>query len=269
MTSGSSESENNPPRKKSFAFFDRFKKKSAHVQHSGLEASKQKMIKGVIGLSDKIVKEIMIPRVDTVAVSSDISLSSLLKVVSAAGNSRIPVYKETIDVVVGILHVKDLLKFIQEKPKNFQVNKILRKPFFVPETMSLSDLLLDFKRQKLHMAVVVDEYGGVSGIITLEDILEEIVGDIEDEFDDEPPEFLKIGENKYEIDSRMTIADLNEKTGLSLSPQDFDTIGGFILDLFGKVPKKNEIIKYNNLTFKIKNIKGTRIKKIILTVNTE
>ena len=175
-------------------------------------------------------------------------------------------YEDTIDNISGILYVKDLLKFILDKPKKFQVKKILHKPLFVPDTVPLDDLLIEFKKKKMHLAIVVDEYGGIGGIITLEDILEEIVGEIKDEFDDEPPEMLKINKNVYKVASRMAISDFNEETGLCLPTEEFDTIGGFVFDLFGKVPQKDEAIKYDNISFKINDIKGTRINQITITI---
>jgi magnesium and cobalt transporter len=185
-----------------------------------------------------------------------------------AGHSRVPVYEETVDHITGILYVKDLLKLLIESPrKKFQLNKISHEPYFVPETMTLDELLLGFKLRKLHLAVVVDEYGGVSGIVTLEDILEEIVGDINDEFDTvELPEIERIGNNSYEVDSRMPITDFNEQLGLKLTQDGFDTIGGYVFDLFGKIPEKGETIREGNIQFTIKEISGTVINRISVTI---
>lgn len=232
-----------------------------------LESSKQEMIRGIISLSSKNAREIMIPRVDVVAVHSGISLKELVKIVDNAGHSRIPVYNTTIDNITGILYVKNLLNFIIQKPQRFDLKKILHKPYFVPETMPLDDLLVEFKRRQLHLACIVDEYGGFGGIVTLEDILEEIVGEIKDEFDDdELPELKKVGKNAYEVDSRMTISDFNESTGAHLPTEEFDTIGGLVLDLFGKIPVKNDIVRHENISFKIKAIKGTRLSRITVTI---
>jgi len=235
-----------------------------------LDLSRQNMIKGIFTLADKNARDIMIPRVDIIAIDSAIDFESLVKKVCEVGHSRLPVYKETIDSIIGILYSKDLLKMLTAKNKKFQLEKILHEPFFVPETMPLDELLLEFKNRKLHLALVIDEYGGNAGIITLEDILEEIVGEIQDEFDDDPlPEFKKIKANTYEIDSRLTISDFNEKTNLDLPTQEFDSISGFVFDLFGKIPKKNEEVKYKNISFKIKNINGTIIDRIRVTVSSK
>ena len=182
------------------------------------------------------------------SIDSNIDLKALIKVIIHAGHSRVPVYDETVDHIIGILYVKDLIKLLLEKPKKFNIKKLLHEPFFVPETMPLDDLLLEFKMKKLHLAIVVDEYGGVGGIVTLEDILEEIVGDINDEFDaEELPELEKISPNTWEFDPRMLIADFNEELGLNIPSEDFDTIGGFVFDLFGRIPEKDEITKYETL----------------------
>jgi len=255
-------------------FIKIFKKKKAdnkeeffkNIIIENLEPAKQKMIKGVIELSEKNAREIMIPRVDVLALPDNIKLKEMIGRVHDSGFSRIPVYKESIDNIIGILYNKDLLKYVNEKPKKFQLEKILHKPFFVPETMPLDDLLLEFQKKRLHLAVVVDEYGGMSGVITLEDIIEEIVGDIEDEFDDDVPEMQKIRENIYKVDSRMTISDFNEETGLSLPTEDFDTIGGLVLDLFGKVPQKNEAIEHEGILFRVNSVKGTRIKLVTIRI---
>ncbi len=237
---------------------------------SRLNASQQEMIRGVIELTVKIAREIMIPRVDIIAVSADTPLRSLMKIVVDGGHSRIPVYADTIDNITGILYVKDLLKYINERPRRFELRKILHRPYYVPETMALDDLLVEFKRRKLHMACVVDEYGGFGGIVTLEDILEEIVGEIKDEFDDdELPELKRIGKKVYDVDSRMALSDFNNETGASLPVEEFDTIGGYVLDLFGKIPGKNETVRSGGLSFRIKEIKGTRIIRIIANLNSE
>ncbi|MFW5771074.1 MAG: hemolysin family protein [Spirochaetota bacterium] len=232
-----------------------------------LEVSQKEMIRGVVQLSEKIAREIMIPRVDIVAIESSCKLKDVITLIFNAGHSRIPVFENTIDNITGILYVKDLLIFLVEKKRKFIIKKLLHKPYFVPETMPLDELLLGFKLRKLHLAIVVDEYGGVAGIITMEDVLEEIVGEIKDEFDeDELPELQKINEGEYEVDSRMTITDFNNETGSTLPTNEFDTIGGMVYDLFGKIPLKNEEISYGDLSFKIKDIKGTRIHRILVTI---
>ncbi|MCX8122906.1 MAG: hemolysin family protein [Spirochaetes bacterium] len=247
-----------------------YDKKNSSPSKDSLAIQKQEMIQGILSLSTKNVREVMIPRVDINAVEESISLKELVKLIIDEGHSRIPVYSGTIDNITGILYVKDLMPFIIDRRMKFNIKKLLHKPYFVPETMTLDDLLLQFQKQNLHLAIVVDEYGGVAGIVTLEDILEEIVGEIRDEFDeDETPEIQNISKNSWEVDSRLSISDFNEHTGCQLPDQEFDTIGGFVFDLFGKIPKKDEQIKYSNISFKIKDIKGTRIGRIIVTVTPQ
>lgn len=232
-----------------------------------LDHFKQDMIKGVIGLSDKIVRDIMIPRVDIIAVEVKTTLKSMIKAVLDEGHSRLPVYEDKIDNIVGVVYAKDLLKLLLDKQNKFQLKKFLHEPYFVPETMALAELLVEFKARKQHFAIVVDEYGGVDGMVTLEDILEEIVGDINDEFDsDSLPELEKIKDRTYEVDSRMTLDDFNAELDLELPADDFDTIGGYVFDLFGKIPVKNEEVEENNISYKIKSVQGTVINRIIVTL---
>ncbi len=273
MTSDSSESNSKPGLGISLRkIFNRKNKKNSEIYdaraYEDLDTPRQDMIKGIFQLSDLNARDIMIPRVDIIAIESDIELKPLAKLVVEAGHSRLPVFEETIDNIVGILYVKDLLNLLIDKSKKFNLKKNLNTPYFVPETMRLDELLFEFQKRKLHLAIVVDEYGGVAGIVTLEDILEEIVGDIEDEFDSATlPELEKTGPNNYEVDSRMTITDFNNELNQKLPTDDFDTIGGFILDLFGRIPEKDETASYKNITFRIKDINGTIINRIIVKIS--
>ena len=234
-----------------------------------LDTPRKDMIHGVVMLSELNAKDIMIPRVDLVAIDVETDLKQLVKTIIDDAHSRIPVYEETIDNIIGILHVKDLMKLIplDGKMKKFNMRKLIHEPFFIPETMPLDELLRKFKIEKLHLAIAVDEYGGLGGIVTLEDILEVIVGDINDEFDtEELPEFEKTGANSYDVDSRMLISDFNDKLKLEIPTDNFDTIGGFVFDLFGRVPERDESIKHENISFKIKDISGTKIIRITATI---
>ncbi len=245
-------------------------KKSTNASPEKPIIQKQEMIQGILSLSQKNVREIMIPRVDINAIEDTATLKDLVKLIIDEGHSRIPVYSQTIDNIIGIVYVKDLMPFIIDRRMKFNIKKLLHKPYFVPETMTLDELLLQFQKQNLHLAIVVDEYGGVAGIVTLEDILEEIVGEIRDEYDEEEiPEIQTISRNCWEVDSRLSLSDFNNYTKCSLPEEEFDTIGGFVFNLFGKIPKKDEQIKYNSITFKIKEIKGTRIGRIIVTISPE
>jgi hemolysin (HlyC) family protein len=250
------------------SFINKMFGKSAPKETKNLENfdyDTRDMIKGIVELSDTTVKEVMVPRIDVVFLSKDIETSELFKMIIDCGHSRFPVYEETIDNVIGMLYAKDLLKYLTDR-KEIDIEKILRKPYFIPESKRLDTLLREFKRRHVHIAVSVDEYGGVSGIVCLEDIIEEIVGDIQDEFDNEDEDILQIDDKSYLCDGRVDIEDLNEELQLSIPEEDFDTLGGFVFDLFGKIPVKFEKISYNNADFIIQDMDGHKIKtvKIVL-----
>ncbi|AEF86030.1 hemolysin C [Treponema primitia ZAS-2] len=236
--------------------------------YQSLETDQQEMIRGVVELSDTTVKEIMVPRIDTVFVSVDASREELLERVTEGGHSRFPVYKETIDNVVGILYVKDVLKTLVRN-EDLSVQNLLRKPFFVPESKHINDLLTELRRRRVHIAVVVDEYGGVSGIICMENIIEEIIGDIQDEFDNETEDILKLGEGTWLCDARVNMEDLCEETGMNLPADDFDTLGGFVFDLFGKIPVKYEKAVYGDSDFIIQDMEGHKINTVKIVVKQE
>jgi len=226
-----------------------------------LEEDQRQMIRGVVELSDTTVKEVMVPRTDTVFLSAEATKEELLKCISESVHSRFPVYKDTVDNVIGILHVKDVLKaLIADKP--FDINAMVRKPFFVPVSKHIDDLLRELRRKKTHIAVVVDEYGGVSGIVTMEDIIEEIIGDIQDEFDHETEDVVKISEGIWICDARVNLEFLAEETNMDLPIDDFDTLGGFVFDLFGKIPVKHEKIEYKDYDFIIQEMDGHKINSI-------
>ena len=226
-----------------------------------LEEDQKEMIRGVVELSGTTVKEVMVPRTDTVFLSADASNEELLTCICDSEHSRFPVYKDTVDKVIGILHVKDVLKaLINNKP--IHINEFVRKPFFVPVSKHIDELLREFLRKKVHIAIVVDEYGGVSGIVSMEDIIEEIIGDIQDEFDHETDDVVKTGEGIWLCDARVNLEFLAEETGLQLPVNDFDTLGGFVFDLFGKVPAKNEKIDYKEYEFIIQEMDGHKMNSI-------
>jgi len=226
-----------------------------------LEEDQKQMIRGVVELSDTTVKEVMVPRTDTVFLSADASKEELLKFVSESEHSRFPVYKDTVDNVIGILHVKDVLKaLVNNEP--FSINTLVRKPFFVPVSKHIDELLRELRRKKVHIAVVVDEYGGVSGIVSMEDIIEEIIGDIQDEFDHETEDVVVLGEGIWQCDARVNLEFLAEEINIEFPVDDFDTLGGFVFDLFGKIPVINEKIEYKDYDFIIQEMDGHKINTI-------
>ena len=226
-----------------------------------LEEDQQEMIRGVVELSGTTVKEVMVPRTDTVFLSVDDTRDELLSIVVENGHSRFPVYEETIDNVIGILHVKDVLKvLVNDTP--FDLRSLVRNPFFVPVSKHIDDLLKEFRRKKVHIAVAVDEYGGVSGIICMEDIIEEIVGDIQDEFDHETDDVQQVAEGVWLCDARVNLTDLAEETGLDLPIDDFDTLGGFVFDLFNKIPVMYEKTAYRGTELVVQEMDGHKIKSV-------
>jgi len=226
-----------------------------------LEEDQQQMIRGVVELSGTTVKEIIVPRTDTVFLSASASAEEILECICESEHSRFPVYQDTVDNVIGILHVKDALKALV-KNKPFDIKELVRKPYFVPVSKHIDDLLRELKRKKIHIAVVVDEYGGVSGIVSMEDIIEEIIGDIQDEFDHETEDVVQLGDGIWLCDARVNLEFLAEETNLDLPIDDFDTLGGFVFDLFGKIPVKNEKIDYKDYSFIIQEMDGHKINTI-------
>lgn len=232
-----------------------------------LKKEQIKMINGIITLSDTYAHEIMKPRIDVESIDVNESLEKIFEKIITCGHSRIPAYDESIDNIVGVLYAKDLLKFfIDDQKKEINVKKILREPFFIPETKKVSDLLREFKEKKIHIAIVLDEYGGFSGIVCLEDILEEIVGEIFDEYDTEERLIEKLSDNEYLIISKISIFDLNEELNLDLPEDLADTLGGFIMENLGDIPKKGDCFSYRNYDFTIHSMTGYKIDKILLKI---
>ena len=226
------------------------------------------MIQGVEELSTTSVKEVMIPRIDVDFINIETDRAELLEKISDSGHSRFPVYKDSIDNVIGVLYVKDLIRcFSKEEP--FELEKIIRKAYFVPETKRIDSLLREFKRRHIHIAMAVDEYGGLSGIVCMEDIIEEIVGDIQDEFDKEQEDILTVSDNVWLCDARVNLDDLNESIEADFPNEDFDSLGGFVFDLFGKVPVKFEKATWKNYDFIVQDIEGHRINVVKVVKNIE
>ncbi|MCK9286209.1 MAG: hemolysin family protein [Sphaerochaetaceae bacterium] len=222
---------------------------------------RKNMIEGIGELAETTVREVMVPRIDVQFVSDTTSLDELYKIIAEQGYSRYPVFTDTIDNVVGVLYVKDILKRGPDKP--FELRSVMRKPYFVPDTKRLDDLLREFKKRKVHIAVAIDEYGGVSGIVSMEDILEVIVGEIQDEFDDDEEEgIVTVSEGIFICDARVSIDELNERLNLVLPEDDFETLGGFVFELFGRIPSGQEKITYNDMDFIVQEIEGHKINRV-------
>ena len=210
-----------------------------------LEAEEEQMIHAVIELGERRVHEVMVPRIDMVAVPADIPLDDLIDTIVNAGHSRIPVYEESIDNVIGILYAKDLLPYLKGADHPPAIRTILRTPLFVPESMTVDDLLHEFQRRKVHIAIVLDEYGGTAGLVTIEDLLEEIVGEIQDEYDVEEPMIVRLSDNEARVDGRASIDDLADAFDLKWGEEDaeeFDTVGGLVYHHIGGVPSVGDTV---------------------------
>jgi len=209
-----------------------------------LDRDETEMIHGIFELGDKTVREIMVPRVDMVAAEDCLPLSKTIRLMERSGHSRIPVYQGSIDNILGIAYATDVNRALRSGAKNSPVGHLVRPAHFVPESKRLDGLLRDFQSWKSHLAIVVDEYGGTAGLVTLEDVLEEIVGEIRDEFDTEEPLYRKIDERTYRVDARINIDEINEALGTNFPTEGYETFGGFIYDLSGKVPSAGDRLRW-------------------------
>jgi len=226
-----------------------------------IEKEEREMISSVFEFGETTVREIMVPRVDMKCLSVDESYEDARKLILKTGHSRIPVYEDNIDNIVGILYAKDLLKYMNGREKVKLVD-ILREPLFIPENKKLDDLLREFQVKKIQIAIVVDEYGGTAGMVTIEDLLEELVGEIMDEYDREEAPIVEINEKEAIVDARMNIKDVNEILKLNLDYSEFDTIGGLVFNTIGEIPKVGDEIKVENATLRVEKMRGRRILKV-------
>ena len=241
-----------------------------HRMDGVVDKEEQEMIESVLELDETSADEIMTPRTDITAVEVNSDLQTVLDTIITAGHTRVPVYEENIDKIIGLIYAKDLLTDIGKEPSDFKLRSKMRDAYFVPETKPLRTLLHEFQSRKLHIAVVLDEYGGTAGVVTLEDIIEELVGEITDEYEETPTEPVKkIDKNTIEADARTYVDDLNDEFELNLpEDEDYDTIGGFVFSHLGYIPKTGETFDYDNLKFTIASAEARRIKRIKI-VRTE
>jgi putative hemolysin len=233
-----------------------------------LEAEEEQMINAVIELGSQRIHEVMVPRIAMVTLPATSTLDEAIDTVIEEGHSRIPVYEESIDEIVGILYAKDLLPFlkgsVEQRPS---VRSILRTPVFVPESMTVDDLLHELQRRKVHLAIVLDEYGGTAGLVTIEDLLEEIVGEIQDEYDEEEPLIVRLTDDEARVDGRASIDDLEELFDSSLGLEDedeYDTIGGLIYHRIGGVPKPGDRVDVDGMTLTVETTDGRRVGKVLV-----
>jgi len=230
----------------------------------------QKILEGIVSFGNTDTKQVMRPRIDIFALNEEMNLQEVINEIQKHGYSRIPVFSESMDNVLGILHVKDLLPHLEKR--SYQWAQLIREPYFVPENKKLDDLLLEFQEKKNHLAVVVDEYGGTSGIVTMEDIIEEIVGDISDEFDDEDLIFSKIDDYNYVFDGKTTLKEfyrvvkVDDEELFEEQKGESETIAGFVLEIAGKFPRRGEIVNFNDYQFLVESLDKKRLKQIKFTL---
>ncbi|MCK4546701.1 MAG: HlyC/CorC family transporter [Candidatus Eisenbacteria sp.] len=229
-----------------------------------LEEHEKRMLRSVIEFEDTTVKEVMVPRLDIVGLPQDASFDQVVDLAVSKGYSRMPVYGENLDHIVGIAHVKDLLTLVKDR-RIIRLPDMVRKPYFVPETKKIGRLLREFQLEKTHMAIVVDEFGAVAGLVTLEDLVEEIVGEIQDEYDEEEKAVVSLPDGTMRVQARMDLDDFNDLFGVTLPEGDYDTIGGFVISLWGRLPTVGEEISYENFNFSAAEVDGPRLLKILVT----
>ena len=238
-----------------------------------LEAEEEQMINAVIELGDRRVHEVMVPRVAIAAVDADATLEQAIDLVVEVGHSRIPVYHDTIDEIVGILYAKDLLPYLKpDAGPRPALRKLLRPPVLVPESMTVDDLLHEFQRRKVHIAVVLDEYGGTAGLVSIEDLLEEIVGEIQDEYDVEEPMVVRLSEHEARVDGRADVDEILELFDLDLHLEDaeeYDTVGGLVYHRIGGVPAPGDSIEVDGLRLTVESTDGRRVGKVLVTRKVE
>ncbi|MEI6208729.1 MAG: hemolysin family protein [Desulfuromonadales bacterium] len=222
------------------------------------------MIRSIFSLGSTVVREIMVPRIDMACVSVTASIHELLDTIIACGHSRIPVFESTIDNIVGLLYAKDLLKSWGDADDRVQIRSLMRQPYFIPETKSLEVLLQEFKRRRVHLAIVIDEYGGTSGLITIEDLLEQIVGDIQDEYDREEAIFTTNPDGSITADARMPVEELEELFGVDIERDKFDSVGGLIFHLTGKIPAIGDVVDCEGLRLTVIDADERKIKQVLI-----
>jgi putative hemolysin len=233
-----------------------------HDSNGNDESDELTMIRRVAQLEETAVREIMVPRIDIVAMEASEPVEAALQAIVEKGFSRIPVYDENTDHVVGIVHAKDILRDMAAGQTPASLREIARPPYFVPEGKRIDDLLTELREHKVHLAIVVDEYGGTAGIVTIEDVLEEIVGEIQDEYDREEATVQLLNDREAIVDARISLDDLNELLGLQIEREDVDTVGGFVYHELGRMPSPGDEIRTDGLTMRVISVLGRRVKKV-------
>jgi CBS domain containing-hemolysin-like protein len=227
-----------------------------------IEDDERKMIRAVFDLEETAVREIMTPRTDFVAAEADANVQDVVRLIISRGYSRIPLYDENLDNIVGIIYAKDLFRYLAESRLPKRMRDVARPAFFVPESKRLDDLLTEMRKQRVHMAIVVDEYGGTAGLVTIEDLVEEIVGEIEDEYDRIEHPIVQVTPDEALLDGRVSIWDVNELFGSHIEAEDFDTVGGCVFHMLGRVPAVGDIVAADGLTLTVLSVEGHRVRRV-------
>ncbi|PSR23620.1 MAG: hypothetical protein C7B45_02300 [Sulfobacillus acidophilus] len=235
-----------------------------------LEANEREMIQGVFDFGDTVVREVMVPRIDVQALPETATLGEVWDMLVTWGHSRVPIFRNTIDDITGVVYARDILAYGREKPLDTLARDLARPVPFVPETKKIDSLFADFRRQRTQIAVVMDEYGGTAGIVTIEDLLEEIVGEIQDEYDDQEEIPLKeVAPGVVEVTGLFALDELNERFDLNLPHEDFDTVGGLVLHLLGRVPIEGEIVRLDDVEITVAQVEGRRVARAIVRMLKE
>jgi putative hemolysin len=234
-------------------------------EEGSIEREEKELIHSIFEFGDTIVREVMVPRPDIVAIESDRTLRDVQGLVLEHGYSRIPVYREDLDDVVGLVFAKDVLKALHQGRHDMPLADVVREAHFVPESKKVADLLREMQQQKFHIALVTDEYGSVVGLVTLEDLLEELVGEITDEYDVEEPEMVEVADGIFRVDGKVAIDEVNELLDVELPDEEWDTIGGLMLGLLGSIPEEGETVGFQDLIFTAERVTGRRIAKVLIT----
>ena len=234
-------------------------------EEGSIEEGEKELIHSIFEFGDTIVREVMVPRPDVIAIEHDRTLRDVQALVLAHGTSRIPVFRESLDEVVGVVFAKDVLKALHQGKVDMPLADIVREARYVPESKKAAELLREMQKEKFHMAMVTDEYGSVSGLVSLEDLLEELVGDITDEYDTEEPGLVQLEDGSYRVSGKASIDDLNELLDVELPDEEWDTVAGLVLDLFGKIPDAGEETSFRGLTFRADEVNGRRVVSVVIT----
>lgn len=242
---------------------------SLSIERGAIDEDEKEIISSIVEFRETTVSEIMTPRVDIVAVAENKNVEDVIKIISESGHSRIPVYRNNIDTIVGVVFAKDLLKFINndESRKQTIISSLIKKVLFVPESKKIGELLREFQSRKIHLAIVVDEYGGTSGLITLEDIIEEVVGDIWDEYDKAEKNIQHLGENKFLVNGNILLEDLASELNINFIDEnepDIDTLAGFVLKISGEIPKEGDSFTHKDYKLTVKQLDKKRIRKVLI-----